>query len=197
MSNKKFYAIRDLNTEGYITSDNNEFEHMMRESKGKFLFGKGFKTKEEAINFVSAAQYCAYTDCSYDIATGKCSYGYIIYNDLGELKCNYNSIETDTTGLANVYGELKAVMAAVEIGLQLGEKIQIYFDFNGVKYFLKNAKKKPNRIHHPFLKSYVSFMNINREHYELINVNEFKEKRIIHNQVHIMVRHMLREEIKS
>lgn len=195
MSKKKFYAIRNLCDEGYITSDYMVFDDIMKKSKGKCLIGKGFVTEEEAKSFLVETKYCAYTDCSYDYTTRKCSYGFKIYNNKNKLECSYNDLDIDNTGLTNVYGELKAVIKAVEMAIQIGEKIEIYYDFNGVEEFLSIAKNRPNRKHNTFIASYIAFMNEKYGYYILKNVNKYRFMRRNHNKVHNMVRKRLTEEI--
>jgi hypothetical protein len=194
---KKFYAIRNLHEGGYITRDYIVFNDIMEKFKGKHLIGKGFRTEEEAKDFLLVTEYSAYTDCSYDKTSQKCSYGYKIYNNRDELKYEFNKVEIDNTGLENVYGELKAVMSAIEMGMQLGDKIEIYFDFSGIRNFPLNAKKMPDRRYAPFIVSYIEFMNEHNDYYVLKNVNIYRANRIVHNEVHNMVREGLKGESRT
>lgn len=194
----KFYAIKNLKEEGYITENYRIFEEMIKNSKGLKVQGKGFKTEEEAKYFLDSPVYLrnkkfiAYTDGSYDVNTKKCSYGYIIFNNRGEAKYKYSHMIQDNTGLHNVMGELKAVMMAVKMARQLRVKMDIYYDFTGVESLLLLKKTYKDRKHSSFINSYIQFMQENRFYYTLKYINSSYTK-----YKHTYVHNMVKRELKS
>ncbi len=186
---KKYYAIKNLTDEGYITKNFLDFENVMKKSKGLRLLGKGFNSEIEAKKFIESPVYLrnkrftAYTDASYDPTTNRCAYGYIICDINGEIKYEYCNVSIDNTKLENVMGELKAVMMAVKMAKKLRINMCINYDFNGVEILLNKKNKNT------FINSYCQFMCENRYYYTLLRID--KKTKLIHRSVHNMVKNSL------
>ncbi len=182
---KKYYAIKNLRNEGYITESYLDFENIMKNSKSLRLLGKGFNSEIEAKKFIESPVYLkykrftAYTDASYDPKTNRCAYGYIIFDINGEIKYKYCNDSVDNTKLGSVMGELKAVMMTVKMARKLCVNMDINYDFNGIEILLNKKHKNT------FINSYSQFMSENRYYYNLVRVN--KRTKIIHKSVHNMV----------
>lgn len=141
------------------------------ETKGDILEGEGKKEKKTEIkNF----DFEVYTDGSFK--DGTYSYAYVFVQD-GQITPMEdsgvgNSDNEDLNKLANVAGEMKAVIEAVRTAVELETKILIRHDYEGVAYWIIDDPKygHPWKARNEFTKKYVKFMNKYRKYFEFKHI---------------------------
>lgn len=112
-------------------------------------------------------QYKIYTDGSYNYKTNECSFGYIVIDKFDKIKYQYRHTQKESTGLRNVYAELKAIMYAVKFARQKKIKAEIYTDFEGALKVLNSSNMKFNRKYKCFVNSYKDLMFKSAKFYSL------------------------------
>ena len=169
----KYYALKDNNGYQNIVNSWDEAKEIIKTLNSPKY--KSFQTKEEAEAFINGTeltikdnyQYMAYTDGSYDINTGKYSFGCVLLIDGKEYKFKKGYEKDIYSPLRNVAGEIKGAGFIINYAINKGIKeLHLYYDYIGIekwyvgewkanstiaikyKEFADEAKKKINVIFH-------------------------------------------------
>lgn len=140
---KKYYAIKEPEKHrGIYYEEWNNIKHLVQ-NNGFSLF-KGFKTQEEAENFLDVkindeendlTQVDIYVDGSYNQSLNLSGSGILFFdNENGEILQTYSFSTLDTYGERNVTGEIQATLKAILEGIYLGyTKLNIYYDYSNIE----------------------------------------------------------------
>ena len=149
----KFYAVKIGKTPGiYLTWD--ECKRMVAGYPGAVY--KGFKTREEAEQFLGQGQQeqafagaekepkvYAFVDGSFNIATKVYGYGGFLQNGAERIVLQGSGTEEEMASMRNVAGEVLGSMAAIEKAVELGlPELTIYYDYMGIEMWATGAWKR-------------------------------------------------------
>ena len=163
----KFYAVKKGKTPGiYLTWD--ECKRMVHGYPGAVY--KGFKTREEAEQFLGQGQQeqaftgaekepevFAFVDGSFNIATKVYGYGGFLQNGAERIVLQGSGTEEEMASMRNVAGEVLGSMAAIEKAVELGiPELTIYYDYMGIEMWATGAwkrNKKGTVAYHDYVNS--------------------------------------------
>ena len=163
----KFYAVKKGKTPGiYLTWD--ECKRMVAGYPGAVY--KGFKTREEAEQFLGQGQQeqaftgaekepevFAFVDGSFNIATKVYGYGGFLQNGAERIVLQGSGTEEEMASMRNVAGEVLGSMAAIEKAVELGiPELTIYYDYMGIEMWATGAwkrNKKGTVAYHDYVNS--------------------------------------------
>ena len=163
----KFYAVKKGKTPGiYLTWD--ECKRMVHGYPGAVY--KGFKTREEAEQFLGQGQQeqtstgtekepevFAFVDGSFNIATKVYGYGGFLQNGAERIVLQGSGTEEEMASMRNVAGEVLGSMAAIEKAVELGlPELTIYYDYMGIEMWATGSwkrNKKGTVAYHDYVNS--------------------------------------------
>lgn len=143
MAKSKFYAVKNGRKPGIY----NTWAECEQQVKGyASAVYKSFTTLEEAEAFMSPSANAAsqlpdelktkiYVDGSFDVSTGRFSYGMVVLSHTGGVEKTFNKAFNDPSlaSMRNVAGEIKGSMAAMQYCLDNNIKnLIIYYDYEGI-----------------------------------------------------------------
>lgn len=164
----KYYAVKTKDENKIFTS----WDECSLFLKGKKqIVYKAFKTLEEANNFILGNEELpkyniptAYIDGSYDVNTGRYSFGgvLIIDNEIYSFNKAYDADEYSSA--RNVAGEIKGAGYIINYCLNRNIKdLVIYYDYEGIeKWYTKQWKASSNiaRVYVEFVDSIKDKINV-------------------------------------
>lgn len=163
----KFYAVKKGKTPGiYLSWD--ECKRMVTGYPGAIY--KGFKTREEAEQFIgqeqqkntegereSQPEVFAFVDGSFNSATKVYGYGGFLQNGEKRIVLQGSGTEEEMAAMRNVAGEVLGSMAAIEKAVELGlPELTIYYDYMGIEMWATGAwkrNKKGTVAYHDYVNS--------------------------------------------
>lgn len=140
MAKTKFYAVKNGKMPGIYTTWADCQKQVIGFSSAVY---KSFPTREEAEAYMKPAakvsskpddeRVIIYVDGSFDVSTGKFSYGMVVLNEGKELTFNKAFDEPSLSSMRNVAGEIQGSMAAMHYCLENGiDDVIIYYDYEGI-----------------------------------------------------------------
>lgn len=163
----KFYAVKKGKTPGiYLSWD--ECKRMVTGYPGAIY--KGFKTREEAEQFIgqeqqkntegereSQPEVFAFVDGSFNSVTKVYGYGGFLQNGEKRIVLQGSGTEEEMAAMRNVAGEVLGSMAAIEKAVELGlPELTIYYDYMGIEMWATGAwkrNKKGTVAYHDYVNS--------------------------------------------
>ncbi len=106
---------------------------------------KNISTVKDISSVKGVSSVTAYTDGSYNAATGEFSYGLVILNGEGELCFNEKFTDPELAAMRNVAGEILGAQAAMRFCVANGiGELNLYYDYIGIEKWCL-GKWKTNR----------------------------------------------------
>lgn len=148
MAKVKYYAVRSGRKTGIFTSWEECKKQVMGYSSAVY---KSFTDREEAERFMAAAapksdksideRVKIYVDGSFDVGTGRFSYGMAVLDGDMEITDNKAFVDPELAAMRNVAGEIKGSMAAMQYCLDKGiDDVVIYYDYEGIAKWCTDRK---------------------------------------------------------
>lgn len=140
MAKTKFYAVKNGKVPGIYKTWAECQKQVMGFSSAVY---KSFPTYEEAEAYMKPAEKVSdkpddervqiYVDGSFDVSTGRFSYGMVVLKEGKELTFNKAFDEPSLSSMRNVAGEIQGSMAAMRYCLENGiDDVIIYYDYEGI-----------------------------------------------------------------
>ena len=175
MAKVKYYAVRSGRKTGIFTSWEECKKQVMGYSSAVY---KSFTDREEAERFMAAAapksdksideRVKIYVDGSFDVGTGRFSYGMAVLDGDMEITDNKAFVDPELAAMRNVAGEIKGSMAAMQYCLDKGiDDVVIYYDYEGIAKWCTGewkTNKEGTKAYAAFYNSIKDRLNVEFRH---------------------------------